>query len=159
MSDEFQYGRGGRRWVVVAVGTLIVVVGLFFALQWNTQPPANSDGGNSELVIYCALGIRDAVDAVAQAYTEKYGIPVRLETNSSGALEKSLVVDKKFGKSRADLYIPADSFFAEKAASKDLIRESIPLAQFRLVLATKPEATVEVASLDQLLASDVRYVL
>lgn len=157
MSDDFQYGRGGRRWIVVATLSVLIVAGLFLALRLVARPPSTDDG--RELVVYVASGIRKPVEDLAKAYTEKYGTPIRIEHDSSGGLEGKLVLDEENAKARADLYVPADAFFAQRAASKQLVQESIPLAEQRLVLAKAPKTSWAVSNIAELLASDKNYVL
>jgi ABC-type molybdate transport system substrate-binding protein len=66
-------------------------------------------------------------------------------------------LDRDSDKSRADLYIPADVSFAERAKGKGLTSESIPIASFRLVLASSPEAGLSFSTLDEFLALEVPF--
>ncbi|MCG8584124.1 MAG: substrate-binding domain-containing protein [Pirellulales bacterium] len=157
MSDSFQYGRGGSRWTIVAVASIGIVAVLFVVLRQFSKPPAIETG--EELIIYCASGIRKPVEELAKTYTKKFGTPIRIEHDSSGGLEGKLMLDEKHAKARADLYIPADAFFANRAAEKGLVRESIPLALQRLVLAKKPGSSLVASNVDELLASGKKYVL
>src|SRR5690606_23212196 len=54
---------------------------------------------------------------------------------------------------------PADVHYIARAREKGLVAESIPIARFRLVIATKPGNPRDIRSLDDLLSPGVRFVV
>ena len=57
----------------VAWGSLVAIVGLVALLAWNSSPPAHSPVRES-LVVYCAAGLKPAVEAAARR--DEVGVPV-----------------------------------------------------------------------------------
>lgn len=111
------------------------------------------------LLVYCAAGIRLPVESAAKQYAAEFGRQVKLDYGSSGELEGKLEIDRRSGKTRCDLYIPADATFTQRTRDKGLTAESIDLAKFRLVLAVKPDDASKLKTLDDLLSTDVNYVM
>ena len=110
-------------------------------------------------MVYCAAGIRLPVEAAAKQYEEEFGRPIQIDYGSSGELEGRLEIDRDAGKSRCDLYIPADESFADRARQKGLTDEKIALAKFRLVVGVKPNASHEFSNVDQFLATKLKYTV
>ena len=101
-NTEYQYGRGGRGSVGWLGLTLGVVAGLVFFLY------RDAGGGDQSLVVYCATGVKKAVEEAAGKFEQETGVTVSLEYASSGVLANKLKLDKEGGVSRGDVYIPAD---------------------------------------------------
>ena len=121
----------GVIWSLVSVAALVILLFLWKKFPGNEASP-------DDLVVYCAAGIRLPIEEAAKAFEEEFGVSITLDYDSSGALEGKLQLHRDSKKSRADLYIPADVSFAERAKAKGLTMESIPIASFRLVLASSP---------------------
>lgn len=136
--------------VTAALLSLTAIVLLSLALVWLSGGFSRASKAE-QLVVFCAAGVRGPVEELAAQYEEELGVPVLLQYGSSGSLLNQLEVD-----SRADLYIPADDSFVTMSRDKQLISESIPLAEFRLVLAVKPGNPHAVANLDDALGKQLR---
>ena len=95
---------------------------------WHKFPEVETSP--EDLIVYCAAGIRKPVEEAAIAFQKEFGVKITLDYDSSGALEGKLQLDRDSNKSRADLYIPADLSFANRAREKGLTAESIQLASF-----------------------------
>ena len=149
---EHVYRKSGQRWIRVSVGSLIII-GVFSYLLSTLSNDYWGDDANT-LVVYCAQGIMPPVEDAAEDYEREYGVRIRLEGGSSGMLEGKLRLTDD-----ADLYIPADVSFVERARAASLLAESMPVARFRLVLATKRGNPKKIQTLRDLLRPDVRYVL
>lgn len=157
MSDaSYQYRRNSANWALLAALSVGVVAVLVFFLQRQT---ANPETKKTNLVVYCAAGIRKPVEAAAQQYEQEFGVEIRLDYGSSGELEGKLSLEQENGAARADLYIPADTFFSQRARDKGLTRESLQIAQFHLVAATKPGAKLGFTSVQELLDAGLSYVI
>lgn len=155
-SQDYQYGRRSNVWLIAGVISVLAVVCLFVLLKKQTAPPETS---KESLVVYCAAGIRMPVEEIAKAYEKEFAVTIRLDYGSSGEMEGKLALDVESGATRADLYIPADQSFADRAKGKGLTRESIALAKFRLVLAVKSDSTHHFRTIDELLESGVDFVV
>lgn len=154
--DHYQYRRISTNWILLGLASVIIVVALVVLLNRETATPQATQ---TNLVVYCAAGIRKPVEAAAKQYEKEYGVEVRLDYGSSGELESKLALEKQSKVSRCDLYIPADVFFSQRAREKGLTRESIPLAQQEVVVAIKPEANPRFASVRELLNQDLAFII
>src|SRR5258708_5867092 len=83
------------------LGSVIVLTVLIVPLVWD---PARWFSAKGEpVVVYCAAGIRNPLEAAAQAYEDAYGIPVHLQYGPSQTLLANSDISKV-----GDLYVPAD---------------------------------------------------
>ena len=151
-ADKYAYGKTGMRRFALIVVPLVLVVGLSFALVRLTGDADSHEGAT--LDVYVAAGIRPPVEKIAAMYEQEYGVEITLISNNSGGLLSTIATHP-----RGDLYIPADAFFTALAREKKLVREAVPLAVFRLVVAVKPGNPKNIRSLDDLLAENVNYVV
>jgi molybdate transport system substrate-binding protein len=156
MSAERSYVGKKNRWVHIGLASILVIAVLLLLLK-SVRPKVSVT--EDEIVVYCAAGIRLPVEDAANAYIKEYGLPIRLEYESSGGLEKRLQLEAKYGKPKAHLYIPANDFFAQKTAAAGLTDEHLPLARFKLVLATRKDVDLNVSKLDDLLAQEIPFVM
>jgi len=156
MSAEQSYIRKKNWWVHIGLVSILAIAVLSVLLK-SVRPKVSVT--QDELVVYCAAGIRLPVADAADAYTKEFGLPIRVEYGSSGDLEKRLGLEAKHAKPKAHLYIPANDFFAQKTAAAGLTQEHIPLAKFKLVLATQKDADLNVSKLDDLLSQEISFVM
>ena len=84
------------------------------------------------LTLYCAAGIRYAVEDVIKDYKKEYGIEVQPIWAGSGALISIMDAAKK-----GDLYLAADQDHINIARKKGLVREAMPIAYQRPVIAVR----------------------
>ena len=152
-NSEYQYGRGGRRGAGWLALTLSVVVGMVFLL--NRDP----DVGGQELLVYCATGVKKAVEEAAGKFEQETGVRVSLEYASSGVLASKLKIDKEGGVPRADVYIPADYVYADRARTDGLTAESLRVATWKVVLGVKPGSDLAPANCDEMLAQKLSLVI
>ena len=131
--------------------------GLILLLNWNSSPrtPLGKGGGNEELLLYCAAGIRKPVEAVVKEYQAAYGVKINPVFAGSGALLASIRAASK-----GDLYLAADATYLEDARTKyRLVRETVPLARQRPVIAVQKGNPKKIVGLDDLARDDVRTSL
>ena len=147
--NQYNFSNKTGKWPKIFLLSIGVITALFILMYKISMKPSHKS--NNELVIYCAAGIRLPITEIAENYSKEYNIPVRFEYSSSGELEAKLSQDATFNKNRADLYIPADYSFRDRTKNKGLTVESLPLAEFRLVLAVKPDSTLQIRSVKELL--------
>jgi molybdate transport system substrate-binding protein len=158
MSDtgeaEHQYGKGGKGalgWLALSVA---LVAGLAFFLQKKTDEP-----GAKSLTVYCAAGIQLPVEEAARQFEKELGVKVHLEYASSGVLANKLKLDQEANRPRADVYIPADFTFTERARADGLTAETLKVASWKIVLAVKPGAGIDVKNIDELLEQKISFVI
>jgi molybdenum ABC transporter molybdate-binding protein len=133
---------------LASLAVFAVLVGL---LLW---PGGDSSAAHEPLVVYCAAGIKEPVEAVARDYERRYGVPVQLQYGGSQTLLANIEVSH-----RGDLYLPADDSYVRAAQDKGLIAETIPLARMRPILAVARGNPRGITSIDALLRPGVRVAL
>ncbi len=116
----------------------------------------NSTGINSRaaqpktLTLYCAAGIRYAVEDVIKDYKKEYGVEVQPIWAGSGALISIMDVARK-----GDLYLAADQDHINIARQKGLVREAMPIAYQRPVIAVRKGNPKKIKTLSDLAREDV----
>lgn len=139
---------------------MVIALAALLAALWAMQR-ANRPARDAErLVLYCAAGMQKPVEAAIAEYTryyeEAYGQTVRVEVQygGSGNLLSQLQVSHE-----ADLYLAADDAYLMRAQEQGTVRESIPLATMRPVIALSPAAARagEIDSVAALLGGAFRY--
>jgi len=154
--SEVDYGQKSK-WPLFAFISLVLIAGLLFLMTKMSSKTAELS--KDELVIYCAAGIRLPIVEITENYTKEYGVPIKIEYGSSGELESKLLQDAKYGKERAQLYIPADVSFSKRTIEKGLTFESLPMAGFHLVLAVKADDDVKIDSVKDLLSQGIPFAI
>jgi molybdate transport system substrate-binding protein len=133
--------------------SVVAVVGLVALLTLNS----NKDGKGSpqqRLMMYCAAGVKPPVLKATAEFAKRYDVKVDLQYGGSGTLLSNLQVSKK-----GDLYLAADASFLDIAQGKGLIKESLPLATMKPVIAVQKGNPKGIKSLRDLLRKDVRLSL
>ena len=109
--------------------------------------------------MYCAAGVRLAVEEAGKQFEREMGVTVKLEYANSGVLANRLKIDKEGGLASADIYIPADYSYTEKAAADGLTRESLRVAAWQVVFGVKPGAGIDVKNCDAVLSAKLSFVI
>jgi molybdate transport system substrate-binding protein len=134
------------------LGSAFLLCALVLALMWDSiHWPGSRQNSKEPIIVYCAAGLKTPMETIAKEYEQTYGVPIRLQYEGSQTLLASLEVAK-----HGDLYLPADDSYLQLAQEKQLLDESIPLAQMRLVLAVRKGNPRQFHSLDDVLRSDVK---
>ncbi len=155
--------------VLIAVGSLIALGLLSFLLI--STPDKNSpssvktvkSGNKAEtagsspdaLVLFCAAGVKPPVAEAAEKYAkEKFGTSIKIQYGGSGTLLSNLKVARV-----GDLYLAADTSYQKIAQDAGLVKEVIPLAKIRPVIAVAKGNPKQIKTLDDLLKPDVKIAL
>jgi molybdenum ABC transporter molybdate-binding protein len=140
----------------VVFGSLGLLIGLIALLWWKPGQSGLKRDSKTQtpLLLYCAAGIKPAVEPVVREYEDRYGISVQIQYGGSGTLLGNLKVAR-----RGDLYVAADSFFMELARSNQLVAEVIPLARLTPVVAVQKGNPKQIQTLADLERDDVQIVL
>ncbi len=159
---EYQYGASGGNGMLWLAGTALLI-GLLVVLLREKTADAPIEGGDGQLAtsltVYCAAGVRPPVEEAAKQFEKETGTTVRLEFANSGVLANRLKTDKDGGLPSADVYIPADYPFTERAAADGLTREALRVATWQVVLALKPGADIDVENVDDVLKAKLSFVI
>ena len=141
-------------WSRLAISSLIVICFSFYLLS-----KLNSKHKTDAIIIYCAAGIKLPIQELVNQYEQESQQTVLIEYGSSGDLEARLQQEATFSKKRADLYIPADDSFSKRTQKKGLSFYSLPLAQFKLCLASKANDSIDIPSLKVLIDKKIPYLI
>ncbi len=96
------------------------------------------------LLIFCAASLKAPIENIAADYFRETGVPVELSFGGSQTLLANIVLAK-----RGDLYLPADDSYIALAREKNLVSETLPLAEQAAVIAVakgNPKAIRSIAS-------------
>lgn len=139
------------RSLIAVSATLLLLIA---ALWMFVQEPSGIPGGGEPLVVYCAAGVAPEVSQLALAYEKLFHQPVRLELGGSGTLLSRLRV-RAFG----DLYIAGDVSYLNRARESGVVREILPVALLRPVIAVARGNPLQIRVLEDLRRPDVKYTL
>ena len=130
----------------VIVSFVLIAVSIV-AIRWISRPTGAPSKLNGELIVYCAAGIRPAVEPILQEYESEYGAKTSLQLGPSGGLEAQIRLSD-----RGDLFVPAAvDPFLKRLRADSLVDEILPVAELRLVIAVSPNAEKIPASLAELM--------
>lgn len=148
-------GSGWARTAAISLAIVALVVGGIILLTRKSSVSQSSS--KAPITVLCAAGMKKSVYEIKELYEKEYGLPVNLTYGSSGQLEGQLRIQAEGGVNQADLYIPADSIFADRTRREGLTAESLDLAEFHVVLAVSQEFKHSVKSVQDLLALDIPF--
>jgi molybdate transport system substrate-binding protein len=106
------------------------------------------------LTFYCAAGMKPAVEAVVDAYAEKYDVVTQVQYGGSGTLLSSLQIART-----GDLYLAADETYLERGREMGLVAETLAVARMRPVIVVPNGNPKDIYTIDDLLREDVRVAL
>lgn len=157
---------------VLAIGSLVLVAALGYLLMSGgkkpTGRPTNASGttnttqatakgtasGTSELLMYCAAGMRYPLEQITKKYEAEYGVRVNLQYGGSNTLLNQLEVNKT-----GDLFLAGDASYVRLAEEKGLTAEAFPLALMKPVIAVKTGNPKNIKRIDDLTREDVKVAL
>jgi ABC-type molybdate transport system substrate-binding protein len=129
---------------------LALLLGGVAFYQKRTAPRTDTPA----LMVFCAAGLRKPVEAAAAQYRQEFNIDVRLEFGGSGTLLSSIQVAKQ-----GDIYISADDGSVADARKREVVREVLPLAIQRPVIAVRAGNPKNIHAISDLLRDDVKVAL
>jgi len=133
--------------------TLILLAALLGGVAlW--QHRTASRPGTTTLTVFCAAGLKKPVEAVAEQYQRESGVAVRLQYGGSGTLLSQIRVAKQ-----GDLFIAADDGAVADARKAEVIREVLPLAKQKPVIAVRAGNPKNIHAIADLLRDDVKVAL
>ena len=153
--------RGGANSMWLAMlASLGVIVLLVAMLAWgpgrSSAPhvqPSTSDKMHEqqpELVVYCAAGMRYAMEEIAKQYEQQYGVAIQLQYGGSNTLLSQIEVART-----GDLFLAADQSYIRLARERGLAAEVFPLATQMPVIVVPQGNPKQIAKVADLLRDDV----
>jgi molybdate transport system substrate-binding protein len=120
----------------------IVVFTLAFGIVALLRDPVSPRNQANRLLVHCAASLKTPMEKVAADYLRDTKVAVELSFGGSQTLLANIAISK-----RGDLYVPADDSYIAFAREKNLITESLPLAEQTAVLAVPKGNPKRIASL------------
>lgn len=106
-----------RLWKLLTI-FLFAPVFLFLA---GCKESGSSEKG-TELVMFCAAGMKAPVSRIAEEYGKEHGVNVQLQFGGSGTLLSNLQI------APADIYLAADASYTTEARKRGLVDQTYPVA-------------------------------
>ncbi len=138
------------------VGTLILLAVLSGSLWFSGSRATNrgSSQDSDELLMFCAAGVRSAIEPIVEQYAEEYGVTVRVQYGGSNTLLSQIEISPA-----GDLFLAADDSYTQLANEKGLVAEQLPVAQQRPVIIVRSGNPKGIESVEDLLRKDVRVAI
>lgn len=130
---------------LAAIGLLALAVFQFLQQRDRTA---------SDITLFCAAGLKHAIDPIAKQFEVDTGIQVSLQYGPSATLLTQLQVAKT-----GDLYLAADEQTMEDAVKLNLVDEVIPVATQYPVLAVRQGNPHNIRRIEDLLKDGVKVAL
>lgn len=139
-------------WLLLLGGAaaIVVLIGLLYVGKPRRDPDAKL------VQVYCAAGLRPAMEKIAAKYKEEYGVDVEFQFGGSNTLLSQIKANRA---DTYDLYLAADDSYTTIAEEEGYARETLPIATMRPVIAVRKDSTKRIESLDDLLQEGVSVVL
>ena len=120
MRSPLHRSRGAVSLAVLAIVSAAILAICVVLLRFNAV--RETDGGDADvLTVYCAAGLRPAMEAVRRSYEAEYGVRVDVNFGGSGSLLGTIR-----GAAAGDLYIAADMAYLDRAGQLGLCAEVLP---------------------------------
>ena len=145
-----------RTMIGASLALLVLLVAALWGLHRSTRPDHHAE----RLVLYAAAGMRAPVEATIADYErycrEQLGreVGIEVEYGGSGTLLSRIQVTGE-----GDLFLAGDDSFIAAARERELVREAIPLATMKPVIAVARARRGEIRSLQDLLDGDYRIAI
>ncbi len=106
------------------------MLGLALMQVWGCAQQAVSSGAaeassssKKEINIFCAAGVKPAIDESAKIFGQKYGIKLNINYGGTGEVLSNMIVSQT-----GDLYIAAEQRYMQTAKKKGVINGSMPIS-------------------------------
>lgn len=139
---------------VTVIASLLLLIGISGLLVWNSASRQGTGSAADPLLVYCAAGLKSAVEPAVREFEATTGVRVQLQYGGSGTLLANVKVAAV-----GDLFLAGDHLILDQARAAELVVEIIPLARMTPVIAVAKGNPKALHSLEDLLRPDVRLVL
>jgi molybdate transport system substrate-binding protein len=142
-------------WLTLAGAAFLLLAGCVGAVSLSVGAPDAPTDPPQEITVAAAADLQFALGEIAGLFEEETGVKVNLVFGSSGLLNQQIENGAPY-----DLIASANVSYVDQLASKGLVLpESVTqYAQGRIVLAVNRVAHLEVLTLEDLLAPEIRHI-
>ena len=127
---------------------------ILFAVLFSFTSCGNKDNTEKSILLYCAAGVKPAVEKIAKEYYKEYGVRVDLQYGGSGTLLSNLRVAKQ-----GDLYLAGDKSYIDEGIAYGFIKETQPLAFMKPVIAVAKGNPKGIQSVEDLIKKDIKIAI
>jgi molybdate transport system substrate-binding protein len=127
----------------------LLFIGILSIFSCNTEKKTEKS-----ILLYCAAGIRPAVEEISKEYEKEYGIRVDIQYGGSGSLLSNLRVAKQ-----GDLYLAGDKSYIDEATKLGLVRETQALAFMKPVIAVAKGNPKEIRKIEDLFDKNIKVAI
>ena len=150
MRSPLRRSRGAISLAALAVVSIAILALCVVLLRVNSA--REMDGGDADvLIVYCAAGLRPAMEAVRERYEAEYGVRIDVNFGGSGSLLGTIRSAEA-----GDLYVAADMAYLDQARELGLCAEVLPLAWQNPVVAVAKGNPKGIREFKDLLRDDVQ---
>jgi ABC-type molybdate transport system substrate-binding protein len=135
-----------------SLAILTSIIALIAMVLMLREPKPLAQAGDP-IIVFCAASNRAVIEVIRADYEQEFQRSVQVQYGPSQTLLSSVEVSRT-----GDLFLPADDSYLEIGREKHLIAEKLSLATMHAVVAVPKGNPRGIASLADLLKSDVRLV-
>jgi molybdate transport system substrate-binding protein len=138
----------GPALTAICSSVVLLVLG---GLLWMTGRQHGSITASKPLLVYCAGGLKGPLEAIRPQYEREFGQRLEIQYGGSNTLLANLQVT-----GRGDVFLPADESYLEIALREGLVRQAVPIATMRPIVAVWKGNPRQIWSLGDLTSGRVR---
>lgn len=143
--------------VITALSALLVSGWMMYGL--GSVPPeildSNLESSPAEpLLVYCAAGVRPALEQIARQYENEFSVPIQLQYGGSNTLLSQIEAAQS-----GDCFVAAEESYIQLGREKQLVREAVSLAWQEPVIAVATGNPHAIKQVDDLLRANITTAL
>ncbi|MGE3317493.1 MAG: substrate-binding domain-containing protein [Planctomycetaceae bacterium] len=139
------------RLIAAVLGSAVLLAVLSVSLLREPPLAESTDVSDEPLIVYCAASNKAVLEAIREDYERECGTRLQIQYGPSQTLLASLKIS-----GTGDLYLPADDSYLDIARKENLLNGEFSLAKMQAVLVTAKGNPKGIASLKDLMRSEIR---
>ena len=136
------------------VGSVFFVTSIVFAARCPTAVAQDGSGVDKKtIVVFAAASTTNALDEIKQQFAKQAGITVQTSYAASGPLAQQIV-----NGADADIFISADTKWADYLTEKKLVAQKRDALGNRLVIVVPNDSKLEIKKPENLIAKSIEHI-
>lgn len=133
---------------IIGLVVMLVALVVLGCLLVSIQKPATI--GGEKLVVFCAAGTRPAMKDIVAQYEDEFDVEINIQYQGSNTLLSQIEAAPT-----GDIYIAADDSYIDLAIERGLVKETVPIARQRPIIAVQKGNPMNITGIDDLLKPDI----